>query len=411
MSYNTSLERCRELIEKKLGWPPADEWRDFEFNELSEKIYDATSVRLSSTTLKRVFGKVKYENLPSSSTLNTLSRFLGYQTWMDFQSATQTATSKEIKHFSFSRKWIAVAGIVVIIVVSSFILISGSSNSAIVSKNVVFKSKPLAKGLPNSVVFNIDLGNDPSKDILIQQSWDSTKTVRIQKGQKEATAIYYIPGYFRAKLIVDKRIVKEHDLFIQSDGWMATLEKDPEPPLYVPKEDIKMDHGLSVSETIMDKIRHSDKPMNLVYHLVQPFPGLNSDDFSLETAFRNTYGDDYAVCKTAKVFILCTNGAFIIPFTIPGCISDINLKLGDVTWNGKTNDLSAFAIDPSQTIHLRIEVKQRNVKIYCNDKLIREAVYNETAGDIAGFRYLFNGAGKVDYIKVIDGNGNIAYQN
>ena len=80
------LQLCIRLIEQKLNWRPAEEWRNYEFTELSEKILDATSVNLSATTLKRIFGKLKYESLPSSATLNALAAFLGYASWMDFKS-------------------------------------------------------------------------------------------------------------------------------------------------------------------------------------------------------------------------------------------------------------------------------------------------------------------------------------
>src|SRR6187399_3049227 len=82
---SSHLKTCISLIEAKLGWPPSSNWRDFEFTELSDRIYDVTSVQLSTTTLKRIFGKVKYESLPSSATLNALAGFLGYENWMAFK--------------------------------------------------------------------------------------------------------------------------------------------------------------------------------------------------------------------------------------------------------------------------------------------------------------------------------------
>src|SRR5689334_14023175 len=82
---NQLLLKCRQMIAEKLSWPPADEWRNYEFTELSEKILETTGVGLSTTTLKRLFGKVQYNNLPSSSTLNALARYLGYDSWMHFK--------------------------------------------------------------------------------------------------------------------------------------------------------------------------------------------------------------------------------------------------------------------------------------------------------------------------------------
>lgn len=423
MHYDTEyLQRCRALIEEKLGWPPAGEWRDFEFTELSEKIFDSTAVQLSTTTLKRVFGKVRYESLPSSATLNTLARYIGYDTWMDFKAAAGTDMTKKAARndipgtgktggFLNRKAVFGTLAALALVLVCGFVFLSGPSSSSASVRDVVFRSRPLSGGLPNSVVFNIDLKDSRSDDIVIQQSWDSTRTVRLRKGQKEATAIYYIPGYFRAKLIVDKKIVKEHDLYIRSGGWMATIDNNPDPPTYLKPEELVLDRGMNVTATVMDKVKKIERPTTLTYHLVQPFDRLHSDNFSFETAFQNTYGDGPAVCKTAKLFILCSNGAFIIPFTLPGCASDINLKLGEITWPGRSNDLSAFGVDPGQKIRLKLNVKNRQVSIFCNGALLREAAYHQNAGDIVGIRYSFLGAGSVDYLKFIKENGEVAYEN
>lgn len=423
MSYDTQyLERCRELIEEKCGWPPAREWRNFEFAELSDRILESTSVQLSTTTLKRIFGKLRYESLPSSVTLNALAKYLGYENWMQFKT-TQILDekAKQDEPFitttvrpapRFSRKAILAAITAgVIVALSGFVLFTGSSSSSTTpAKDVVFTSRPLAKGLPNSVVFNIDLKQTRSNDIILQQSWDSTKTVRLQPGQTEATAIYYIPGYFRAKLIVDKKIIKEHDLFIRSGDWMATIDHDPV-PTYVRKEDLVVNKGMCIAPPVLDEIKKTGKPVTLTYHLVRPFEGLHSDNFTLETSFQNTYSEGPAVCKTTKLFVLCSNGAFIIPFTIPGCASNINLKLNDRVWEGRSNDLSVFGIDPSQKIHLKLEVKNRTVKIFGNGKLLREEKYNASAGDIVGLKYSFLGAGAVDNIRFLNEEGIPVYLN
>ncbi len=360
------LQLCIRLIEQKLNWRSADEWRNYEFTELSEKILDATSVNLSATTLKRIFGKLKYESLPSSATLNALAAFLGYASWMDFKSKQPfnkqepgKATTTRKKFLLQHKVWPMTAAAAVIVVILAFTFLSGKSVQPLKNeKEIIFSSKPLANGLPNSVVFNIDLkGNTPNK-IVIQQSWDSTRTVTLQPGQKEATGIYYVPGYFRAKLILDGKIIKEHDLFIRSDNWMATIDHQPI-PTYIKKEDLLLKDEMKVSENGLKEIKTSTKPTWLTYHLVKPFGHLQSDNFTLESSIKNTFAEGPAVCKTAKIFVLCSKGAFIIPFTIPGCISDINLMANDHYFDGNSNDLSSFSTDLSEWANIKVKVNSR----------------------------------------------------
>ena len=78
------IAKCRELIEKKLAWGKSDTWRSQDFETLSEKILEETKVMLSSTTLKRIWGKVSYESTPNMATLNALAQFAGYENWRVF---------------------------------------------------------------------------------------------------------------------------------------------------------------------------------------------------------------------------------------------------------------------------------------------------------------------------------------
>ena len=411
------LQLCIRLIERKLNWRPAEEWRNYEFTELSEKILDATNVNLSATTLKRVFGKLKYESLPSSATLNALVAFLGYTSWMDFKSKRQlnrpTVEKKAArKKFLLQHKvWPMTAVAVVIIVILAFTFLSVKSVQPLKNeREIVFTSKPLANGLPNSVVFNVDLkGNAPNK-IVIQQSWDSTRTVTLQRGQKEATGIYYVPGYFRAKLILDGRIIKEHDLFIRSDNWMATIDHQPI-PTYIKKNDLLLKDEMAVSENVLKEIKTFTGPTWLTYHLVKPFGGLQSDNFTLESSLKNTFAEGPAVCKTAKIFVLCSKGAFIIPFTIPGCISDINLMANDHYLDGNSNDLSSFSADLSEWANVKVDVKNRLMRIFLNNKLIRQETYKEDAGEVVGIRVSFLGAGAVRNIKLLNGKKEEVYND
>ena len=417
MNHDTEyLQLCITLIEQKLNWRPADEWRNYEFTGLSEKILDVTSVNLSATTLKRIFGKLKYESLPSSATLNALAAFLGYASWMDFKSKQplnkqepgKTTTAR--KKFLLQHKvWPMTAVAAVIIVILAFTFLSGKSVQPLRNeKEIVFTSKPLAIGLPNSVVFNVDLkGNKPNK-IVIQQSWDSTRTVTLQPGQKEATGIYYLPGYFRAKLILDGKIIKEHDLFIRSDNWIATIDHQPI-PTYIKKDNLFLKDEMAVSENVLKEIKKITEPTWLTYHLVKPFGGLQSDNFTLESSIKNTFAEGPAVCKTAKVFVLCSKGAFIIPFTIPGCTSDINLMANDHYLDGNSNDLSSFSADLSEWASVKVEVKDRVMKIFLNDKLVRQETYKADAGEVVGIRFSFLGAGAVKNVKLLNGKEEKVY--
>jgi len=78
------IRQVKRMFEKKTGWGDSDLWSNQDFLELSEMIFDQTGKTLSHVTLKRIWGKVRYESLPHTSTLNTIVQFLGYRNWRDF---------------------------------------------------------------------------------------------------------------------------------------------------------------------------------------------------------------------------------------------------------------------------------------------------------------------------------------
>lgn len=79
------MRQVKRLFEEKTGWGDSDLWNNQDFLELSEMIFDQTGITLSHVTLKRIWGKVRYESLPHTKTLNTIVQFLGYGNWREFR--------------------------------------------------------------------------------------------------------------------------------------------------------------------------------------------------------------------------------------------------------------------------------------------------------------------------------------
>ncbi len=396
--------RCLKEIEEKLGWGNSDQWHNDVFIELSETIQGHTHVLLSPTTLKRIWGKIAYKSAPSISTLNTLSQFAGYNNWRDFKNKSKVKepswiTKKILQNMSII---VIAASIMTLVFISFYSMIGSKRNKSALTdiSKVTFSSKPITEGLPNSVVFNFDLNNIKSDNLYIQQYWDKTKTIKVKSTQNQATGIYYFPGYFGAKLLVDGNIIKEHDLFIKSGGWVGTIEYKPVPK-YIPQNDL-LGNYLSMPTSIIEEIKSNEDPLVTSFHLVDDFNNVYGDYMSIGTSVRNLYRDKWAVCQAFRIVILGTSGAMVIPFSIPGCVSDINLMLNDVYLKGKEHDLSAFGADFSEFRNIDIVIKEKKVTIYLDNMETYSRSYNESIGNFVGIRYKFLGAGEVGFLKVTD---------
>lgn len=394
------LEKLKIAIEKELGWGAVSEWHSSMFNELSEKIFEATNVNLSIATLKRFFGVVKHEGTPSITTLDALSQFLKYENWRDFKLKSGKTTSPKFRLPNKKGVYISLGFVLCFAIIS---LIANRRPEVVVnSSEFTFSSEVKSMEYPNTVVFNFSLPDNLKSDsLLIQQSWDATKTVEIARNQNTATGIYYNPGYFRAKLLVEGQIVKEHDLFLKSNGWLGTLDYSPIPKYFKPES---KGERMTIPENIKDEVEASDKMLISTYHYVNDLGNISDDHFTFIAQVENHSDEIWAVCKMMSLYFLGSEGALIVPFSKIGCSSDNNLMLNDVYLNGKENDLSALSSDFTDATDIKVSVNEKNLVVSIAGEEVYTQSYNRSIGKLVGFRFRFLGTGQINEVHLFDKN-------
>lgn len=407
------LKLCREKIEARLSWAGSDLWTHQDFELLSERILAETKVRLSPSTLKRVWGKVNHQGGISISTLNVLATFAGFTNWSEFKNCC-SRNSPEIsarpmrqsRGWSLFRVTFAVSAVVIIAVVVLFAF-KKEDKPVIDLSQIEFGSRPTSIGLPNSVVFTYDFGDNTVEEAKIQQSWDDRLTFKIEPKGKEATGIYYYPGYFRAKLLADNQIVKEHDLHLKTVGWLATVDVGPK-PRYLLKDEFVQHDVLRVSDNVIQEYVDARSPEapRTSFHYFDSLGNVSGSDFEFEMKFRNAYSFSNGICRKVSILVHGTETVFITPFSMPGCVSNLKLWVSGKSVDGKSNDLSSFAANLQEWQHFRLTVKDKKAYYYLNEKLIREEVFEKQPGRVIGFRFRFEGWGEVDDVRLSRGGSD-----
>jgi len=427
LSNEALIGEAKKIIESKTGWGESDDWTNQDFVALSEKIQEQTGVAISHVTLKRIWGKVKYDSLPNTHTLNTLVQFAGYKSWRDFKlkygnttdPADETYTNgKEMNGHALvkPKKTIppvlikggaAILVLVAIVIIIQFI--AAGKRSKINPADYSFHSKKVVtEGVPNSVVFDYDASKAPTdSSIIFQQSWDTTLRTKVSRNDHQYTNIYYYPDYYQAKLLVGHNIVKEHNVLITSGGWLPIVVQTPS-PAYFKKEDAMVDGKLSLSvEKIKAKnLDFSKTKMAVVYSNVRDFGELYSDNFVFETSVKNDYNEGTAICQKTIIYLLCEGTAIGIPLCMKGCVSDIDLLFTEHYVSGKQQNLSNFGVDFNNFVKVRVESQNGKAKIFINDKLAYQVNNKIKKAKIIGMDFLFYGTGSVDYVKLSNGKVN-----
>ena len=460
------IRQVKKMFEEKTGWGNCEDWTNQDFLQLSELIRDQTGITISHVTLKRIWGKVKYDSLPNTHTLNTLAQFLGYDNWRDLAAKNQPVaeipapkiptvhtrsfadaqlipgppdhnagaspesppeapaalvpspaaptqtTPSPAAHTQTTpprrKTWLFAIPLLVILLILLFL--HGQQPAPQAGDYKFSSKKVVSSGLPNSVVFDYDASRSPDDSVVIQQSWDTSRRVKVSKNDHQYTSVYYYPEFYHATLQVHGKVVKTHSLLVKSDGWLPLVEQDPI-PVYFKKEDAIHDGRISLS---LDQIRKKNIPLQpsvptVLFANVGDFGEIYSDHFVFETSLRNEYAEGSAACQITKIYLLCEGSAIWVPLCAKGCISNVDLYFTYFYTSGKREDLSAFGVDFKNDVKLRIESDSGRAKILINDQLAYTVPRHIIRTKIVGIDFAFQGTGSVDYVYL--SNGKTSYRD
>ncbi|MDB5089313.1 MAG: hypothetical protein JWR09_3307 [Mucilaginibacter sp.] len=408
------LVLCRKLIEQSLNWGDGSVWSNDDFEQLSERIFDKTKIKLSISTLKRIWGKVRYENFPTTATLNALAGFVGYESWRDFKQKNLiedeiqiTNERSPIQNYEAPAaavskiKWAAILIISVLAIGAIIFVISQKKPKPVDLNKIKFEAIKVSDSLPNSVVFNYDISPFKADSAFIQQSWDPNRVEKIPVDSKQHTSVYYEPGIFIAKLVINNKVKKKCVLYIKTKGWKAIINRRPV-PTYLSAKEIKGKGFMGVSdETLHEKTGLPVFNDTWTYFLnVHEFKDIDAGNFTFETTLRNASAVEASVCRKVRAIILGSSTAIIIPLGDKGCISTLDLWTEDQWIGGKDHDMTAFGCDFSKFQNLKCRVEKNSFKIYLNNKLIFSTMQKHNLGEIVGIRLEFEGSAQIKNVKL-----------
>jgi hypothetical protein len=404
-----ALEKCKSKIEEQLDWGDSARWNTKDYETLSTRIHERTGVNLSVATLKRLWGKVKYDSKPTPTTLNTLAQYLGYENWRSFRVTEEANRGKNLARKETKRApwWIALL-VLPVVIGAAFLLIPRKKTQLDPALFSFTSKKVIDVGVPNTVVFDYDASNArPDDSVFVQQSWDKRLSRQVRRDQLQHTSIYYYPGFFEAKLVVNGQIVKEHNLLIKTDGWLPLVEQ-PGTPVYFKAADAIHDGILQLP---LSAIEQSNIPLQPVapwtaYYNVRDMGALMSDDLIFETSLRNDYVSGSNPCQYAEIRLQFEGPAVLIPLSAKGCVS----TLGIADTDGTQRDLSAFGVDFNDWVNVKCVIKDKIAEIFVNNNSAIKLKVTGGRAKMVEVGYRFQGTGSVDFVKLSNNKGEVFYQ-
>lgn len=411
--YKKHIAHCFSLISNKLSRGSIASWDTYDFRVLSESIHEETGTLLSISTLKRLSGRVHYGSKPNNSTLDALAKYVGFKDWREFVKNVEPIKGSDGKRHRGKITRITYGmGLLVLLVILSLSFPFYKVTTHYNPNDFSFSVKSVASGLPNSVIFKYDASMADDKDkIEIQQDWDKRKRVVVNKTDSISTSIYYRPGFFKSKLVINDSIVQEKNVFIPSNGWLGTIETDSL-PIYLDMDRLSADNTISITTESL-KAHGLDPYAAKTFvglYRVQDFGAIFTDDFELTTSFRNDFKSGNVPCQLAQFTILSEDGPIALPVCNKGCISEISLFAFNKQIDGKKNDLSNFGVDHSDFVRMECISKNQKLTITVNGKPAYTFDVPKPKSKIIGFCFFFEGTGSVKDIK-LKKNDRIIYDS
>lgn len=400
----TLLNTLKKEVERKAGLQNAENWTQKDYDFLVFYIEENSGVKISLTTLKRIW-RNEYSRLPHISTLDALSHIAYSKDWLSLKlenTKTQSIPEEEPKINSkrnVSYKWISIS--ILLIVISLFFVFSNQIFRKNISKeDITFSGKTSVENkVPNSVIFTYDVHSVDADKFYIQQSWDPRRRVEVSKDNHQQTDIYYLPGYYMAKLFADDSIIKEIPVHIITDDWVIAAHQKTIENKIISKTDWVKNGGIGVDKSHLGRHKIDiNEPFKMTFHDSHDFK-TDGNQFVFSSSFKLDSSASM-VCPVAAIVIKGENEYIYLNVGKKGCESELKMKVSDKRFDGKKMDLTAFGTDIYTWQNINVKANNNRVEINLNDKKVFTASYSKSIGPLKEVVFILDGSGMIDKVKM-----------
>jgi len=416
------LHICLKTIAQKINEGEIEKWTDSSFIRLSEAVEAKTGILISKNTLKRLFGKMKTPNEynPQRDTKNALAIYAGYKSWDHFKEEISkdeqylkivkekkladsiAAKMQDIDKKKNSKvlriKTIFISILVVTLSMAIFFFLRPQKVEKLYEPRAKMQIKNPIDTVPYTMHVSFETKNVIEDSLFIGGEKVITNTGRFNMGI--STPIYtWLTLKYKNKLLA---LRPYHAL---SKGWMTYYQKKNKKNFVLVKPPSwNYNSQASISKkwfqgNILDSTSFFWYLKNF-----KNFP-LQGDDFTLECK-ANIQGDGVG-CGGILFVTFGESGHLETCLNSRSCANHNFLYLSDLIVEGEYNDLPNLDIQPNEWSVIRMEVKNKKVRLLVNSKLVFEGKYEKEIGRIKGFNLKFQGFGAVDYFKAWDSTGKL----
>lgn len=198
--------------------------------------------------------------------------------------------------------------------------------------------------------------------------------------------------------MIGGQVLREHDLQINTDGWLGLVEADwGQEPLYFKPSDIASTQTDHITGELLEKygVKRGPSASKIVLVNQQAIQGIRTDEFEFATEVKSMNDSGADACQRVEVVLHAKNDLLIVSLVEPGCIGDIYVAAYGYYAPSRKADLSGFGCHPTQWTQLRVSCRSGLATFFVNQKAVYQARIKNRPAEIIGVQVRFNGPSAV----------------
>lgn len=251
----------------------------------------------------------------------------------------------------------------------------------------------------------LDYTADPlgSSNLLVYGNGES---MSIANAAGSVQVTYDEPGVYRPYIRIDDQTVVRIAIQVRSCGWYGFVRGN--------------NNYRESAEEICDLVTGDGRmylPPSLTdrtyywtsYENIRDF-GISGDAATLEARIKVPASEGGVSCYDPQITIYGTEGIATARWMRTNCSYYSGIGAGSTYLSGSTTNLDALTADFTDWRVLKIEVENQTIEAFIDNELRYTLSYEGAVGEIIGLRFYAKGSGSIDWMRLYEANGTLAYE-
>ncbi len=427
------IKQILQDIKERMILSEISEWTNSTYSEISEAVFAKTGVLLSRNTLKNMVAKVLENELsftPQNSTRQALVHFLDYADWNDYKQKNIQLFTEPVHEATddlpVSSKNYSGAVIIILVISALIAVFFVIANKPKLNRDAgySFSLNDSVGYAPHTFTINYDFSQIKDSvfvDFDVYSAAGRYEYKQISNDKGLLNFCYYNPGKYTITVYIAHKPVKTFNVLILSNGWVAKVynaedEKVEKPDALVPframwpryiRFDNIINQGfineseMEVKEDFVKTLSNIRKNYKTEFSVFQEFE-IDGDNIDFMVNFFNKKFGIENYCYSAGFELIGTERNLTFDIMQPGCKIYARYWLSDQYKDGFSNNLTNFEHSFLLPRTVKMEIRNKALKLYLDDKSFFNCKYNASVGKIIGIVLTFKGSATVNWIELKD---------